>query len=180
MGFAEMPLAMSVPGLTPVERLVLTSVAEHSRRSEGWTMFWGQKRMAARLNVSDRAVRNAYVRLEDLGLITRTKRTRGEGENRRRTTDLVRFNVDAVRRAVDAELSSSTSGSEFRRSAELSSAHNKEGEQGSEHASAELSSASRQSPPPAGDDDGWNNDDWHITDQPPPTDHSASHYDWSA
>lgn len=179
MGFAEMPLAMSVPGLTPVERLVLTSVAEHSRRSEGWTMFWGQKRMAARLNVSDRAVRNAYVRLEDMGLITRTKRTRGEGENRRRTTDLVRFNVDAVRRAVDAELSSSTSGSEFRRSAELSSAHNREGEQGSEHASAELSSASRHDSPSA-DDDGWNSDDWHITDEPAPTDHSASHYDWTA
>ena len=74
--------------LEPVDKLVLLALANRSNHETG-VCFPGQQLLAQECSMSDRTVRRHLKRLEELGLIERRARMRGEG--RGRTSDEYRI-----------------------------------------------------------------------------------------
>ena len=87
--------ALAHEGLTPAEKLVLVSITYHANRKRGEVLWHSQTTIANELGMNKKTVREAYKKLEALGLISRTARKMDKvsGKNHR-TTDLIQIELD--------------------------------------------------------------------------------------
>lgn len=93
MSLAAMTWAVEAPIERPTAKLALVCLADHA--DEDGACFPSQKALAAKVGVSERALRDALVWLEDNGFIERTARHRKDGS---RTSDAYQLPPEAYRK----------------------------------------------------------------------------------
>jgi len=93
MSLAAMTWAVEAPIERPTAKLALVCLADHA--DEDGACFPSQKALAAKVGVSERALRDALVWLEENGFVVRTARHRKDGS---RTSDAYQLPPEAYRK----------------------------------------------------------------------------------